>query len=316
LLLPSYEESMYFDRVEAAIDALSSFEPEDLFLRSRDVELFADGTVALEWRLTYMTPGAWRQLLRLAGIEVRASEVGREDLAGWLPSVNAWLCQSDRELLFRMSSGIVTAVLTEVYCPVANLDVLHSLAEVGVDECRVAVRGGWLWASVIEKNFAFEPQVGDIIRGGWDLSHNDRGQGALHMAHFLFRLTCTNGAVVKEAGSFSFTHRLQDKEFLTGVIKEKAGRLAAKKEKISRALTEMTKIDLGVRRAQMLRSVAKRLLGEKVFREFEDHIRADTNCYDAYNYITQLARNYGMDIRRDLEVLGGNLVAEFLRRQG
>ena len=98
MLLPGYEESMYFDGVEAAIDALSSFEPEDLFLRSRDVELFADGTVALEWRLTCMTPGAWRQLLRLAGIEVRASEVGREDLAGWLPFVNAWLAEVRRLL--------------------------------------------------------------------------------------------------------------------------------------------------------------------------------------------------------------------------
>ncbi|HHW42621.1 MAG TPA: hypothetical protein GXX25_02220 [Desulfotomaculum sp.] len=65
----------------------------------------------------------------------------------------------------------------------------------------------------------------------------------------------------------------------------------------------------------MLRRVAKRLLGGKMFGEFKDRIRADTNCYDAYNYITELARKYKMDARRDLEVLSGNLVAEFLRRE-
>lgn len=46
---------------------------------------------------------------------------------------------SQRELLFRMSGGVVLAVLIEVYCPVANLDVLRALRDIGVGECRVSI---------------------------------------------------------------------------------------------------------------------------------------------------------------------------------
>ncbi|MGQ9824091.1 MAG: hypothetical protein ACUVSK_03695 [Desulfotomaculales bacterium] len=44
-------------------------------------------------------------------------------------------------------------------------------------------------------------------------------------------------------------------------------------------------------------------------------VLTEVYCPVANLDVTQLARNYGMDIRRDLEVLGGNLVAEFLRRE-
>lgn len=52
--------------------------PKTWFKPTQEVELFADGTVALGRRLTYLIPGAWRQLLRLAGVEVRASDVIRD----------------------------------------------------------------------------------------------------------------------------------------------------------------------------------------------------------------------------------------------
>jgi len=38
-----------------------------------------------------------------------------------------------------MSGGVVVAVLIEVYCPVANLDVLRALRDIGVGECRVSI---------------------------------------------------------------------------------------------------------------------------------------------------------------------------------
>lgn len=314
MLLASYDEGMLFNNVKIATEYLNYYEPEDLTLKTSEIELFTDGTVGLGKNLTYMTPAAWRQLLRLAGRDAKLADIDDSELATLIKDINEWFRNNNKELLFRMNSGVVTAALTEVYCPVSNLDILKALAEVGVEKCRIHLRNGWLWASVINEKVAFTPKVGDIIHGGWDLNHNDRGQGALHIAHFLFRLVCLNGAVVTEKGTSVFMHRASEKELLTGAIKDSVSTLTQYTQLIASALEEMIKVELGVKRTLKLLNVAKRLLGKKIFDEFQENVTSKTSCYAAYNYITQLAQNYAMDNRRELEVLGGNLVAEFMRR--
>lgn len=308
-----YEDGVCFDNVKLATEYVSHYQPEDISLNSRDIEIFNDGTVVLNNDLTYMTPAAWRQLVRLTGNDVKISRIDESELAVTIKETNEWLNNSSKDLLFRMSGGIATAVLSEVYCPVSNLDILNSLAEVGVEKCRISIRNGWLWASVINEQVTFQPQVGDITHGGWDINHNDRGQGALHIAHFLYRLICSNGAVVTEHGASNFTHRVAEKDLLTGAIRDRVGILTKHSNRISIALTTMANIDLGNKRTLKLQNIARNLLGKSKYEEFKSHITSNKSCYEAYNYITRLAQDYKMDTRRGLEVLGGNLVAEFIR---
>lgn len=77
------------------------------------------------------------------------------------------------------------------YTPITNAAVLHSAAT-SLDLCNVNVTlyRGYLRITGVSEVVKFQPAVGDIISGGWDLINNEFGKGVLSVNQFLLRLMC------------------------------------------------------------------------------------------------------------------------------
>lgn len=251
-------------------------------------------------------------------------------------NVNAWFQKDDQPRMIRTLDGKARALLSKSYRPLDNADmaeaVLPIIQEYG---CRVEsaeLTETRLYIKAVTEKKTLEVKKGDIVQAGIVVSNSEVGCGSVKVEPMVWRLACSNGMIVNDAGLRKYhigRHgELGDRaqEFLrdeTRVADDKAFWMKAQDivrgaldsdvfaqtvERLRGATTE--KIECGVEEV-CLRSAKRFGLGEVERAGILTHLAAggDLSKYGLVQAVTRFSQDVeSYDRATELERLGGEIL--------
>ncbi len=124
-------------------------------------------------------------------------------------SVNTWLERDDRVRMVRSRGPVARALLSNRYRRLDHDEVaeaaLPALEEAGIRIESAQVTDRRLYIQAIAHQVQGEVRVGDVVRAGVLITNSEVGFGALRIEQLVWRLVCSNGAVMPD-GSFRKYH--------------------------------------------------------------------------------------------------------------
>jgi len=300
-------EGTYLD-LDDAITSLTSQSIKDTFVDASAIRFPSPGTIAVGRKDEMpLTRSAFIQLLHF--VSLKWEDVRGVDLPDVMSQVQTRLKDRPGQLMVRRKRHTVQAILSPTYTPVTNLDILTAAkASLDISKARVTVFRGYLRLTGVTDRMTFQPAVGDILSGGWEITNNEFGKGALSMSQFVLRLICTNGAVVSDEEDHRYMHRGWERaglvQHLSTIGEATISRMGGMDERLHR----MTESRLGTRRHGDLGQVSARALGKAGLQEFHEVIKPDSSVYDAYNHLTLVSQQKKLGPRRELELIAGSLL--------
>lgn len=247
---------------------------------------------------------------------------GRIDLAQ--DNVNSWLEDFNKDLFIREYNGGVRGILSNKYSVCDSHEILQAVDD-AVDLSQYKIKGSFLNEERLHVRLVSRemlPIDGEDLFAGLFLDSSDVGRNILTVKFGIYKQVCTNGLVIARAGGTLFEQKhigITAEEFHDGLVKS------------------LQNIDLltehaveWVRRAQHRDnhwSSASEY--EDDINEFVAYIRQQTNLSDdsarkvidlmntkytdsrwgLINGITEVAQDFTLERRLELERIAGNLLA-------
>ena len=125
-------------------------------------------------------------------------------------NVNAWLSDNGGSVMVRtMDYGDgryrARALLSDRYRRIDNLEIASAVLPLfaGNDRYEVAsseVTEGKLYLKILNRRLEMEVVPGDIVQAGVMISNSEVGLGAVSVKPLVYRLVCSNGAIVDDFG--------------------------------------------------------------------------------------------------------------------
>lgn len=253
-------------------------------------------------------------------------ESGRLDLAQ--DNINSWLVDYNKDLLIREYDGGIRGVLSNKYSVCDSHEILKVVDD-AVDLSKYKVKGSFLNEERLHVRLVGKemlPISNEDLFAGLYIDSSDVGRSILTVKFGIYKQVCTNGLVIAKAGGTLFEQKhigISADEFHKGLVAS-----------LSRVdeLTEYA-IDL-IERARLKSNDILdfgdfRSLTPQDFENSINHIRGITNLsnesagkvidlmqtkYDSsrwgfINSITEVAQDFTLERRLELEHLAGNLLA-------
>ncbi|WDL99182.1 hypothetical protein [Alicyclobacillus sp. ALC3] len=256
-----------------------------------------------------MTKSAFVQLLHFLHLNWEdVKDVEPRDVHA---DVKRRLKAASRQLAFRTRGSAIHAVLSAGYTPVTNSDLLQgAISSFDLSNASVTLYRGRMRLTGVSESLTFQPQVGDIISGGWELVNDDLGKAVLNVNTFLLRLVCSNGAVVRSGGTKErIVHRGWDRGGLLTHVRDLGSQAVARMDGVGAALQRATETQIGRDGLLRLSQMAASPLGRKGLQEMTGSVSADSSVYDVYNHLTFVSQQRPLGPRRQLEMVAGSLLA-------
>lgn len=118
-------------------------------------------------------------------------------------NVNRWLHKKPRGAMVRGLGDSARALLSDSYRPLDNIDVaehlLPTLAGKGLEIKSAEITEKRLYIQAVSPRLTGEVKKGDAVQAGVIISNSEVGFGSLRMEHLVYRLACTNGAIMGES---------------------------------------------------------------------------------------------------------------------
>lgn len=253
---------------------------------------------------------------------------GRIDLA--INNVNSWLSDYDKSLFIREHQNVIRGVLSDKYAVCDSHEILDTIEDV-VDLSKYKIKGSLLNEERLHVRFVDRKPL-DIEDGdkdnpgmqdlytGFTIDSSDVGRSVLTCKFFIFKQVCTNGMIVSKFGGTLFSQKhigITAPEFKEGLIAgvekvavlrdEAYSYIKENKELQSRysssIILSQDELDEMVKNIRL-----QTLLSEESARKVIDlmQYRYDSTNWGFYNAITEVAQDYTLDKRLDLETLAGN----------
>lgn len=119
-----------------------------------------------------------------------------------IKNVNHWMQGSTKNRMVRTLDGNVRALLSDSYRRLDNFDlaneVLPMLAEVNAEIKSCEITENRLYIKAITEQVQTEVKPGDIVSAGVIVSNSETGNGSLSIKPLVYRLVCSNGAIVDD----------------------------------------------------------------------------------------------------------------------
>ncbi|MHB1684125.1 MAG: hypothetical protein ACYCYO_15060 [Bacilli bacterium] len=303
----SVPETTYLD-LDDAIASLTRQRVSDAVADATDIRLPAPGTIAIgQGDERSLTRSAFVQLLHFVSLNWK--DVKDADPTDSMQEVQSRLKDRPGRLLLRTKKRIVQAILSPAYTPVTNLDILKAAKEsLDMSKAQVSVFRGYLRLTGVTDRVTFQPAVGDILSGGWEIANNEFGKGALSMSQFVLRLVCTNGAVVSDDEEHRYVHRGWERDGLVRHLSTIGEATISRMGEMDARLRRMAETRLGPQRHRDLEKASARSLGKIGVEEFRAAVSQDSSVYDAYNHLTLVSQQKKLGPRRELELIAGGLL--------
>lgn len=254
-----------------------------------------------------MTRSAFVQMIHF--LHLNWADIKDLDATGVKADVQSRLRNQSGQLVLRTKQQTVQAILSPTYTPFDNADVLRTAgAALDLSKAQVTVYRGNLRITGVSDAVTFQPDVGDIISGGWEITNNEFGKGVFSVNQFLLRLVCTNGAVVRSRNRGErYVHRGWDKDGLVRHVGEIGAQTIAQ-TRLNEALRALTQTSIGESRLNDLGRRSAPHLGRKGFDTFQTKLSPDSSLYDAYNHLTFVSQRKPLGPRRELELIAGDML--------
>lgn len=117
-------------------------------------------------------------------------------------NVNHWLKNSDSKRMIRSLDGKVRAVLSDKYRRLDNYDLAQNIlpmlndANVEIESCEIT--DSKLYIKGVTHKIQSEIKKGDVVSAGLIISNSEIGHGSLNIKPLIYRLVCSNGAIVDD----------------------------------------------------------------------------------------------------------------------
>ena len=247
---------------------------------------------------------------------------GRIDLAQ--SNVNSWLEDYNKDLFLREYRGGVRGVLSSKYSVCDTHEILEVVDD-AVDLSKYKVKGAFLNEERLHVRLVSRemlPIDGEDLFAGIFIDSSDVGRSILTVKFGIYKQVCTNGLVISRAGGILFNQKhigISAEEFHSGLV--------ASVQNID-VLT-----DHAVEWVQLAKSKSNygynvNNLSEDDMKDFLSRIKAVTNLPDTHtskvidlmrekydssrwgliNSITEVAQDFSLERRLDLEAIAGNLL--------
>ena len=269
-------------------------------------------------RITDISEFAFSQLCSRVGIPAgyvkKCFERNKEELA--IQNFQSWAQDMNQNILVRENNGVVRAVLSDSYVPFDSYKVLKTLNNT-VDDTLYRPNQVFLSEDKLHIRFiGYEPLPFDNeeLYAGFTVDSSDVGRGSLNMKFFIYRPVCTNGMVVSKMGGTLFRQNHIGSNMNGGKL-----------ELFNRAFTHIDRLTaMSVRlikenSKQFLKDYELNMYLEKAKRDLhlseksqEKLISLIDNTYDRskwgiINSVTELAQDFTLETRLDLENWAGEL---------
>lgn len=117
-------------------------------------------------------------------------------------NINHWLSHSNSKRMIRTLDGKVRAVLSEKYRRLDNFDLAKNVlpmlneANATIESCEIT--DSKLYIKAITHKVQAEVKPGDVVSSGLIISNSETGHGSLSVKPLVYRLVCSNGAIVDD----------------------------------------------------------------------------------------------------------------------
>lgn len=117
-------------------------------------------------------------------------------------NVKHWLNASTDNRMVRSLDGKVRAILSDKYRRLDNFDLAQNIlpmlidANTQVESCEITDRK--IYIKAITHKVQAEVKKGDIVSSGIIISNSETGHGSLSIKPLVYRLVCSNGAIVDD----------------------------------------------------------------------------------------------------------------------
>ena len=247
---------------------------------------------------------------------------GRIDLAK--DNVNSWLSDYHKDLFIREYDGRIRGVLSNKYSVCDSHEILD-VVDQAVDLSNYKIKGSFLSEERLHVRLVSKhmlPIDGEDLFAGLFLDSSDVGRSILTVQFGIYKQVCTNGLVVSRAGGVLFQQKhigISSEEFYEGlvasldnvdVLTEHAVewvRLAKSKSAYGYNVKSMTKEDMDDFISR-IRSITN--LPESSAVKVIDLMKTkyDSTRFGLINGITEVAQDFTLEKRLDLERIAGNLL--------
>lgn len=117
-------------------------------------------------------------------------------------NVQHWLSQYDDKRMMRTLDGHIRAVLSDKYRRLDNFDLAQAVlpmlfdAKASVESCEITDKK--IYIKAITHHVQGEVKKGDVVSAGIIISNSETGHGSLSIKPLIYRLVCSNGAIVDD----------------------------------------------------------------------------------------------------------------------
>ena len=121
-------------------------------------------------------------------------------------NVNRWFQKEPEQKLLRTMDGKARAFLNNRYRRIDNLDIARVVLPIigEMDGARFEsceITDDRMYLKVVNPRLQAEVVPGDVVQAGIMISNSETGLGAVNIQPLIYRLVCSNGMVVNEAGT-------------------------------------------------------------------------------------------------------------------
>lgn len=297
-------------------------EEKPSFSLSEDLKLVIQPANGEEKALD-ITDRAFSQLCTRIGVPAtyvkKCFETGKSKLA--VANFKAWENEKTGNMLVRESDGVARAVLSESYCPFDNYRVLRAL-NYTLDTKRFVPTQVFMSQDKLHVRFVdYQPLPvndgsGSPLYAGIIVSSNSVGAGSLSMKFFIYRSVCRNGMAISAMGGTLFSQKHIGEQMTDSKIATFT-RAFMDVDRLCDMAVSLVKENNGKKlkdyEMQMYLEKARRdlKLSEKSIEKLNTLV-CDGGTYEPtkwglINGITELAQDFTLDTRYNMENWAGNL---------
>lgn len=275
-----------------------------------------------------MTDTAFSQLCTRLGVPAqylrKCAKAGKVDLVR--QNFDGWSNDHKVDFVVREHDGVARSVMSTEYAPYDSYKILRELSHT-VDSKRFVPAQVHLSTDRLHVrfvDFTALPINGDKspLYAGFTIDSSDVGRGALAMRYFLYRLVCTNGLMISKGGGDLFRLRHSGEKMT--------------ESKMQRFVNSMRDVDLltktaveviGENQSHNLRPFELEALTEKAKNKLTlsekaiermQYLMSEDGPYDMtrwgfINSLTEVAQNYTLDTRIEMESYAGDMLYKGVR---
>ena len=231
-------------------------------------------------------------------------------------NMNYWLRDDKRDLLIRNYNGTCRGVLSGSYSAYDAPEILTTLAEV-FDPEKFVLKGSFINEERLHLRI-IDPTLLEIdnedLYAGITLDSSDIGRSGLSVKFFIWKQVCTNGLVIAKSAGKLFRQKhigINHEDFATGLT-EGLQNFYTLKDKVVEAIKETNKIPVNDDYDELLAEIKHQTklsdeAAEKVIEVMQ--IKYAPTKWGLINGLTEVAQDYTLETRLQLEEIAGNMLA-------